>query len=46
MNKEELTKIIKLGEDCGLTFCNEVDEDGLPVFVGEEKSWQKFNEKI
>lgn len=43
MTNEELKELIQFGEECGLTFAGEVDKDGLPIFIGDNKAWDLYN---
>jgi len=35
---------IKKGEDAGLAFTGEFDQEDRPIFVGTEKNWRKYDE--
>lgn len=41
--QNELKGKIALGEECGLTFTNELDKDGEPIFIGDNKAWDFYN---
>ena len=38
----EFQEAVEFGEECGLTFTGEI-EDGRPVFIGDNRSWDYFN---
>ena len=41
---EEQIEMIELGEECGLTFTGETDDDCEPIFIGDDKAWALFND--
>jgi hypothetical protein len=40
----ERVAMIKLAEECGLTFTGEYEE-GQPQFIGDSKAWNLFTSK-
>ena len=39
-------ELIKLGEECGLTFDGTFDDEGRPDFVGKRENWRKYDELL
>lgn len=36
--------LIRLGEECGLAFTDDFDEEDRPDFVGKRENWRKYDE--
>ena len=36
-------ELIKLAEECGLTYTGDYD-DGLPQFIGDNKAWSLYDQ--
>ena len=34
---------IEFGEECGLSFQKELSDDGSPIFLGDNRAWDYFN---
>ncbi len=39
---KEFEEKVSLAEDCGLTYTNEFDENGEPIFIGEKSAFKKY----
>ena len=40
---DEQIEMIEFGEECGLSFQKEFSDSGLPVFIGNNREWDAYN---